>query len=131
MRGRLSRNLTIALALLAGTPGCDDGAGPSRSLIGNWELASFSDHGVVGVTTGTMEFQPSGTFEVLGTVTYPGEPMDSLKLEGTWALAPGRVTLTTGGESGVWDMTWHGQELTLTLEGPLPTNVIVLQRPEP
>jgi hypothetical protein len=78
-----------------------------------------------------MEFQPGGTFKVLGTVTYPGEPTDSLKLEGTWTVAPGRVTLTTGGESGVWDMTWQGQELTLTLEGPLPTNVIVLRRPVP
>jgi hypothetical protein len=48
-----------------------------------------------------------------------------------WTPALGRVALTAGGESAVWRMTWQGQELTPTFEGRLPTNVIVLQRPEP
>jgi hypothetical protein len=96
----------IALALLAGAIACGDGTGPSRSVGGTWELVSFIDHGVVGVTTGTMVFETSGRFEVLGTVTYPGEPTDSLNVTGTWLLALGRVTLTSGGTSGDWGLRW-------------------------
>lgn len=131
MRSHLPPQLTLALALLAGSAACGDGAGPSRWLIGTWELASYSDHRVLGVTTGTMVFQSDGSFEVRGTVTYPGEPTDSLTAAGTWELALGQVTLTTGGDSAVWGMAWLGEELTLALQGPLPTNVIVLRRPGP
>jgi len=129
MRSRLPQRVTLALTLLAGSGACGDGSGPSHSLIGNWQLASYNDHGVLGVTTGTMVFQSDGSFEVRGTVTYPGEPTDSLNVVGTWTLALSQVTLTTGGESADWSMVWQGEELTLTLEGPLPTNVIVLRRP--
>jgi hypothetical protein len=129
MRSRLPQHLPLALALLAGSAACGDGSGPSHALIGTWELASYSDHGVLGVTTGTMVFQSDGSFEVQGTVTYPGEPSDSLNVVGTWTLGLRQIRLTTGGESAVWSMVWQGEELTLTLEGPLPTNVIVLRRP--
>jgi hypothetical protein len=131
LRSRLPQHLTLVLSLLAGSADCGDGSGPSRSLVGTWELASYTDHGVPGVTTGTIGFQSDGSFEVRGTVTYPGEPTDSLNVVGTWTLTLGHITLTTGGESAVWRMVWQDVKLTLTLQRPLPTNVIVLRRPGP
>lgn len=118
----------VLLGLLLTATACGGATEPQRTLVGSWFLSSFSDHGVVGTTTGTMTFADDGTFTTRGSVTYPGEPTDSLTLAGAYVLGAGAatVTLTTGGISGVWDLTWSGTGVTLTLQGAMPTNEIVL-----
>lgn len=102
---------------------------PSDStLAGTWSITSFSDSGTVGVTTGTMTFAANGTWSALGTVTYPGEPLDSIVAAGTWAQDGLVLTLTpTGGAPGTWDLDFGGDEVVLTGRPPIFT-VITLTR---
>jgi hypothetical protein len=64
-------------------------------MAGAWDLIGYSDHGVSGVTTGSATFLHDGTFFILGTVTYPGEPTDSLDISGTYQVIAATLTLTT------------------------------------
>jgi hypothetical protein len=122
---RYAIQVALAFSLLSS---CSDSSTPTPSIIDTWALLSFTDHGVVGVTTGTVTFRPDSTFEVVGTVTYPGEPTDSLGLAGTYTVQGTRLTLTAGTGAGDWDMLWTGQQFILTLRGPLPTNRLTLGR---
>ena len=120
---QLLRALVVSGGLLCA---CSDSVGPAPSLVDTWALLSFTDHGTVGTTTGTMTFTPGNTFEVLGTVTYPGEPEDSIHVNGTYLVSGTTVTLTVGIDTGVWDVHWTGSRYILTLRGPQPTNQMVL-----
>jgi hypothetical protein len=55
-----------------------------ETLVGSWDLIGFTDAGVPDTTSGTAVFRPDGTFEVDGTVTFPGEPPDPILVDGTY-----------------------------------------------
>ena len=122
------RSFRLLLLVLAGLA-CGDGTGPVPGLEGVWLLAEYVDAGTVGTTTGTMTFRADGSFATLGTVTYPGEPEDSLTTTGTWSQQGATVTLTAGGASGNWGITGGELRVTLRLLGQVPVTRIVLDRP--
>ncbi len=105
---------------------CSDSNAPTPSIVDTWALVSFSDHGVIGTTTGTVTFRPDHSFEVVGTVTYPGESTDSLNVAGTYTISGTTISLTTLAGTGQWDMRWTGSQFILTLQGPSPTNRMIL-----
>jgi len=121
---RLVRSLLLVLVVLA----CDDGIGPVPGLEGLWALREYVDAGVVGTTTGTMAFNPGGTFETLGTVTFPGEPEDSLTTNGTWSQTGTTVSLTAEGQTSSWRISGTGQQVSLRLLGQTAVTRIGLQR---
>lgn len=116
--------LALCLAALAA---CGSTEPSAPSLVGTWNLVSFSDSGTVGATTGTMTFAANGTWSVLGTVTYPGEPLDSLVASGLWVQNGYAVTLS-GASSGTWDLAFSGTQVVLTGRPPIFT-AITLARP--
>lgn len=118
--------LLLGSMLLAGGLACSDSTGPAPSLIDTWALLRYVDHGITGVTSGTMAFRPDSTFEISASVTYPGEPTDSFDVSGTYRRGNGVVFLATASDSGTWDVQWTGSRYLLTLRGPLPTNQLVL-----
>lgn len=105
-----------------------DSTAPSSSLVGTWDLIEFTDMGVAAVTTGTWVFRTDSTFSVNGTTTFPGEPTDSLVLDGTYVQSGNSVVLTIGVETGNWAITENGDEVTLTQVEPPPANTITLKR---
>lgn len=117
-----------ALAAVALLPLACGGTAPEQSILGVWALESFTDNGVVGATTGTVTFNDDGTWSVVGTVTYPGEPTDSLVVNGTYSLAGDKLTLTIGDTTGVWAITWGSLHVTLVLQPPDQPNVMELGR---
>lgn len=105
------------------------GTGLAPSLVGSWTLAGYTDHGVAGVTTGSMDFRADGTFRTLGTVTYPGEPLDSLDVRGAYVLhGEAAVTLIVGTDTSTWTIAWGAGSATLTLQEAPPQSVIALAR---
>jgi len=118
------RYLLLALFVVA----CDGGNGPSLPLNGTWLLAEYVDAGTVGTTTGTMTFDANGTFVTQGTVTYPGEPEDSLTASGTWSQKGQTVTLVVEGETSNWGVSGNDSRVTLLLMGVVPVTRIVLER---
>lgn len=124
----MNRNRHLLGAALAATLllACSDNNAPTPSIVGTWALLGFTDHGIAGATTGTATFRPDDSFEVIGTVTYPGEPTDALHVAGTYTTRGTTISLTTAEGSGDWDMLWTGSQFILTLQGPPPTNRIVL-----
>ena len=121
--------LLLAIALVfAGCEG-DQPRECAGTLEGNWLLIGFSDHGVEAATTGTARFDPDGNFAILGEITFPDEPMDTLDVSGTWAMTGDRVLLTTPDGTGEWEVSFSGMEATLTGEGPEPASAIRLRRP--
>ena len=122
--------LLLCLVLLSGCGG--DGSGPGeRSLVGVWDFMEYSDHGVWASASGIVEFGDSGDFAVDGEITYPGEPAESLTVNGSWTMIDDRVLLETSEGSGEWNVEFSDAEVTLTLVGPVPTNVIRLCCREP
>jgi hypothetical protein len=119
------RFLLLALVVLA----CDDSTGPAPGLQGSWLLAEYVDAGVVGTTSGTMTFDPNGTFATEGTVTYPGEPEDSLTTSGSWSQKGSTVTLVVEGDTSEWEISGTDLQVTLRLRGQLAVTRIVLRRP--
>lgn len=107
----------FALAVLAACAGAEPSA---PSLVGTWNLAGFSDSGTAGVTTGTMTFTAGGTWSVRGTVTYPGEPQDSITGGGTYAQDGTVLTMTPGGgPERVWDLAFSGNQVVITGRPPV------------
>jgi hypothetical protein len=98
------------------------------SLAGTWDLVAFTDAGVSATTTGTWVFRSHGSFSVNGTVTFPGEPADSIVADGTYVHGMGTVALTIGSETTNWALTWSGNQVTLTEDEPPPANTITLRR---
>jgi len=115
------------VALLAGACGTDSTA-PGTSLVGTWDLVGFTDAGVAALTTGTWTFRGDRTFRVRGTITFLGEPTDSLVVDGTYFQGGTRVVLTSAGQSSTWTLAASGEERTLTQQAPLPANTITLRR---
>lgn len=122
--------LFVCILVLLALSSCGD-HGTSvtpRTLVGQWDLVGFSDHGVSGVTTGTASFLDNGTFSILGTVTYPGEPTDTLEVYGSYEVNENIVTLTTTAGSGDWAMTFSGDQVVLTRLGVDPASTMTLRR---
>lgn len=124
---RSSRGLVVALLLVLA---CNDrlGTAPSPEIQGHWSLMEYVDTGVIGVTTGDMSFYSDGSFETLATVTFPGEPEDSLTTSGTWSQDGATVSLTAEGVTSDWQITGSSTQVTLRLMGQTPPTWIVLQR---
>jgi hypothetical protein len=125
------RTAILPVALVAGLLGaaCATGStAPGPSLVGTWDLIGFTDMGAAAVTTGTWEFRADGTFSVNGTITFPGEPTESLVTAGTYSRSGNTVVLTIGAQTGNWTLTESGNEVTLTENEPPPANTITLRR---
>lgn len=123
----------VRLSLALGGPflgaACgDDSTAPSPSLIGTWDLIGFTDMGISAVTTGTCEFRPDGTFGINATITFPGEPTESLVIAGSYVQSRTTVVLTIGAQTGNWTLTSSGNEVMLTENEPPPANTITLRR---
>lgn len=121
------RGFTPVLGLLA-LLACNDSTGPGDDLTGNWELIGYRDAGIAGITTGSAIFRANGTFNIDGTVTYPGEPTEPIQAAGTWSIEGDIVTLDTDSESGRWIRSLVGGDILLTLEGSQPPTTILLRR---
>ena len=118
------------IALLAFTcAGCSDETGPQISLVGVWDFIGFSDAGIEASTTGTWEFEASNSFHVQGTITFPGEPTDSIVASGSYDQQGSQVQLTIGVDTGSWTLTGEGDVVVLTEVEPAPANTITLRRP--
>lgn len=109
---------------------CDkeDATRPAPKLEGTWDLIGYVDHGVSGVTTGSCTFRDDGTFVILGTVTYPGELVDSLDTAGTYQVVDTTVTLTTPDGTGAWSFVFSGDQCALALVGSTPSTTMTLKR---
>jgi hypothetical protein len=115
-------------APVLGTACGDDTTSPSPSLIGTWDLIGFTDMGISAVTTGTAEFRADGTLCINGTITFPGEPTESLVVAGSYVQSGTTVVLTMGAQTGNWTLTSSGNEVTLTENELPPANTISLRR---
>ena len=121
--------LSVGLvATLLGAACAADSTAPSTSLVGTWDLVGFTDMGIAAATTGTSEFRADGTFEVNGTITFPGEPTESLVIDGSYVQSSSTVVLTIGAQVGNWTLTANGNEVTLTENEPPPANSFTLRR---
>jgi hypothetical protein len=108
---------------------CGDETGPQISLVGTWDFIGFSDAGIEAATTGTWTFEANNAFHVIGTVTFPGEPTDSLVVSGSYSQQESQVELTIGADTGSWTITGDGDVVVLTEIEPAPANTITLRRP--
>jgi hypothetical protein len=117
----------IILLLLAGSS-CSEPAEPQISLIGLWDLVAFTDAGVAATAAGTAAFGSNGTFSVEGTITFPGEPTDSVSVSGTYRQTGNVVRLTAQQESNDWRIQRNGDQVILTEDEPPPANSITLRR---
>jgi hypothetical protein len=117
--------MVIAFGLVS----CDgDASGPAPSLLGTWDLIGFSDAGVQASTTGEAVFRADGTFSIDGTVTFPGEPTDTISVSGTYEQRGDHVDLTIGEETGTWTAEFTDDDVVLTEVEPAPANTISLRR---
>jgi hypothetical protein len=97
----MTPRLLAVIALSIGLLGCGESpTQPTPTLLGAWALVGYSDAGTPAATTGTAEFRPDGTFEVSGTLTFPGEPPDPVAISGTYEVQGDQVELTT--PDGQW-----------------------------
>lgn len=120
--------LAAIAALLLWLAACSDSAAPTIALVGAWDLIGFTDGGVPATTTGTWSFETDSSFSVSGTVSFPGEPTDSLVIAGTYVQHGNSVQLTIGAQTGAWTVTGHSGEVVLTEVEPPPANTIALRR---
>ncbi len=101
-----------------------------QTLVGTWNVASFSDHGTIGTTTGTCIFDAGGTFTMSGTVTYPGEAVNTFDLSGSRAVRADSVDLTIAGETVAWGVEFPNDiNVLLTHPDSEGTVVIALHHP--
>jgi hypothetical protein len=133
MSVRVGRRIRSSIALswalaLAGAACVNDGTAPGISLVGAWDFIGFTDAGVAAVTTGTWTFAIDSSVTVNGTVTFPGEPTDSLVVAGTYSQNGNTVQLIIGTGSGDWTITSNGDQIVLTEIEPPPANTVTLRR---
>ena len=120
----------FAILFAVAVGACSDTETIGDRLLGTWTLASFEDRGTVGVTTGTWTFSDDGVFSALGTVTYPGEPTDSLRVEGTWReYSQSAIELTVAGDVTVWSVTVAADTAVLAFTDPDGTVRVTLAKP--
>lgn len=130
-RGSAVRHTGIWLVfLLVSLVSCGDDRStwPLRTLEGTWNLVGYSDHGVSGATTGEAVFRDDGTFAIDGTVTFPGEPVDTLQVSGSYVVTENIATLTTQDGSGDWSIVYSFSGAVLTLVGSDPPTSMTLKR---
>jgi hypothetical protein len=121
--------LVAAVVLLSlSSCGTDNSTQPSQTLEGVWNLVGYSDHGVSGVTTGSVRFGNDARFVVNGTVTYPGEPVDTLDISGTYQIVGKTVVLTTADDTGTWSVVFSGDQAVLALIGSVPPTTMTLEK---
>lgn len=126
---RVRRYLALTWVLALALAACNnDGTAPSVSLVGAWDFIGFTDAGVAAVTTGTWTFAIDSSVSVNGTVTFPGEPTDSLVVAGTYSQNGNTVQLIIGTGSGDWTITSNGDQIVLTEIEPPPANTVTLRR---
>ena len=77
--------LTLALA-------CDDATAPAPSIAGAWDIVGYMDQGITAATTGIADFRPDSTFATAGTITFPGEPVDTQPASSSRAPHPDTPT---------------------------------------
>ena len=118
----MTRLRVAALLVLLSAACGKDTTAPATSVVGTWHLVGFSDMGVAAVTTGTWVFRADRTFSVNGTTTFPGEPTDSLLMDGTYLQNGNSVALTIATQTSSWTLTVSGTEITLTENEPPPAN---------
>ena len=127
--GRRVRYLALTWVLALALAACNnDQTAPSVSLVGGWDFVGFTDGGVAAVTTGTWTFAIDSSVTVDGTVTFPGEPTDSLDVAGTYLQNGTTVQLIIGTGSGDWTITSNGDQIVLTEIEPPPANTVTLRR---
>jgi hypothetical protein len=113
MRRGILAVVAVAAASLAA---CSDPSTIGDQLVGTWVLAAYDDHGATATTTGTWTFSADATFAVLGTITFPGEPTDSLDVTGTWMeQGTSSIAVTVAGETDIWDVTLASDTAVLVL----------------
>ena len=120
--------VTAVLLFALSSCGTDDSTQPSQELEGVWSLIGYSDHGVSGVTTGSVTFGADGTFVISGTVTYAGEPTDALEVSGAYEFTGKTVVLTVSDESATWSVAFSGDRAVLTFVGSVPPTTMTLER---
>ena len=122
--------LTIGTGILLLFVSCDGekSTHPAPTLEGAWDIAGYADHGVSGATTGSCIFRDDGTYAILGTVTYPGEPVDSLDVSGTYQVVATLLTMTTPDGGVSWSLAFSGDRVVLTLIGVEPPTTMTLKR---
>jgi hypothetical protein len=127
VHGRVWLPSTLILGLFAAACGSYPTA-PSGSLAGTWDVLGFTDMGVAATTTGSAEFRADGTFVVSGTIAFPGEPAESLVIDGSYDQNGSTVVLTMDSETSNWTIAVSGNNVTLTEVEPPPANTIMLRR---
>jgi hypothetical protein len=122
---RLIRAVPLLLVLAA----CESGTDPVSSIQGAWDMVAFRSDGVdASAITGTMVFAANGTVTVNGSITFPGEPADTIADVGTWSQAGTTLTMTLGGDTGTWQLTFTGDRVVLQLQGDASASRLTLQR---
>ena len=123
-------SLLIGAVILGLLISCEseDSTRPSPKLEGTWDLIGYVDHGVPGATTGSATFRNDGTYSISGTVTYPGEPEDSLDVSGTYQVIATVATLTTPDGPSSWSLTFSSDRVVLSLRGSEPPTTMTLRR---
>ena len=118
----------LAVAFWIGVLGCGESpTQPTPSLLGTWDPVGYSDAGTPAAATGTAEFRLDGTFDVSGTITFPGELPDPVAISGTYEVQGDQVELMTPDGSGFWRLRFVGEEVSLTLEGSVPPTTMTLR----
>jgi hypothetical protein len=122
--------LIVGAAVLCCLASCDseDSTGPKPTIMGTWDIVGYADHGVAGVTTGSGTFRNDRTYAMLGTVTYPDEPTDSLKMSGSYLVVASTLTLQTADSTGLWNMVFSGNRVILALRGSSPPTSMTLRK---
>lgn len=116
------------IALAFGAIATVDAAVLDHSLIGSWDLIGFSDGGVGAVTTGTAVFGADHTFSVVGTITFPSEPTDSISVSGTYEQTGDSVVITIEQTPSTWTLLFTDPNVVITEVEPPPANTITLKR---
>lgn len=126
--GMSSKAIALLVTLAWAGVACGDETGPKISLAGTWDFIGFSDAGIEAATTGTWTFETNSAFHVQGTITFPGEPTDSLVVSGSYSQQGNQVELTIGIDTGSWTLSGDGDVVVLTEVEPAPANTIALRR---
>ena len=126
---RTSIRLALSLVALFAVACGDDPVSPGDGLVGEWDLVGFVDGGVEATVTGTATFRSDGTFTMVGTVSFPGEPSEAVAISGTYEVSGDVATLVIAGEASDWNLSFPSADRAVLTElEPPPANRISLER---